>query len=109
PHNVGTFQQKLLSRQQYDEDMVLALTGDIDLSPPTLLTCGYTLTDESKIDRIEIRRDCKGHLPWSYDIHGGTTLIEPVFLDGMADEAKPAKVSSSRKDERKGDGQAEVG
>lgn len=110
PHNVSTVQQKLLARQTYNEQMVLALTGDIDLAPPTLLTCGYTLTDEAKIDRIEIRRDCKRHLPWSYDIYGGETVIEPTFIEGMADEAKPARVaSSSRAAGTKGRGLSEGG
>ena len=92
PHNFPTEQQKLLARQAYDEPMMLALTGDTDAAPPTLLTCGYTIAGD-EIGRIEIRRDCKGHISWSYDIYGGTTVIVPQTLPGMADTAKPAKIT----------------
>lgn len=97
PSNVPTGQQRLLARQTYTEEMTLALTGDLSLRPPTLLTCGHTL-DGLDLNRIEIRRDCKGHLPWSYDIYGGDAVNLPVVLDGMADDARPATISSpSRK------------
>lgn len=105
PHNVATTQQRLLARQTYDEDMVMALNGDLTMAPPTLLTCGYTLTDEHELGRIEIRRDCKGHLPWRYEIYGGSAIVEPIFIDGMADDTKPAVITSERK--RKGQGEAE--
>lgn len=93
PGNVSTTQQRYLARQEFTEDMTLALMGDVSLKPPTLLTCGYTL-DGDRIGRIEIRRDCKGHQPWSFDIYGGAAVIEPLVLDGLADKAKPATVSS---------------
>ncbi len=99
PHNVATDQQKQLSRQEYTPEMTLALTGDASLAPPTLLTCGYTL-DGDKVGRIEIRRDCRGHLPWAYDIYGGESVVQPLTLDGMADTAKPATVTSTRKREK---------
>jgi hypothetical protein len=101
PSNVATTQQKLLARQEFTEDMTLALTGDPALTPPTLLTCGYTL-DGEKIGRIEIRRDCKGHLPWMYDIYGGTTVVRPTVFEGLEDTAKPAKIRKTT--ERKKDG-----
>ena len=41
PANVATKQQQLLARQTYDEPMMLALMGNADAAPPTLLTCGY--------------------------------------------------------------------
>lgn len=107
PHNVATRQQRLLARQTYDEEMALALNGDVSLAPPTLLTCGYTLTDRAEVDRIEIRRDCDGHLPWMYDIYGGGVVNEPIFIDGMADEAKPATVTSSGETQRKDESEAE--
>lgn len=103
PHNYPTGLQKSLARQTYPEQMILALTGDSEAGPPTLLTCGYTLTDESKINRVEIRRDCTGHLPWSYDIYGGEAVIEPMFIEGMADETKPARVASARAPDKKGE------
>jgi hypothetical protein len=108
PRNVPTERQKLLARQQYDEAMVLALTGDTSIAPPTLLTCGYTLTDEHEVDRIEILRECVGHPTWSYDIFGGTRLIEPLVMHGMSDDARPAKVSSSRNAQRKDEGEADA-
>lgn len=101
PSNVPTKRQRFLARQEYDEEMTLALTGDIAMVPPTLLTCGYTL-DGAEVGRIEIRRDCKGHLPWSFDIYGADALVEPIVFDGMADDAKPATVKSSRRTGQKG-------
>lgn len=95
PSNYPTTQQKLLARQIYTEDMVENLTGDPALDPPTLLTCGYTL-DGDKVGRMEIRRDCVGHLPWSYDIYGGEAVNQPIALKGMEDTAKPAKIKSTK-------------
>jgi hypothetical protein len=91
PSNVATDQQKYLARQHYTEDMTLALNGDSALTPPTLLTCGYTL-DGEQIGRIEIRRDCKGHLPWMYDIYGGDRVVRPTQFDGMQDDTRPATI-----------------
>lgn len=99
PSNVATVQQKLLARQTFSEDMTLRLTGDPALVPPTLLTCGYTL-DGEKVGRIEIRRDCKGHLPWMYDIYGGETVVRPVVFEGMEDTAKPATIRKTTERER---------
>jgi hypothetical protein len=96
PSNVKTKQQKRLARQEFDEATMYALTGDKAFKPPTLLTCGYTL-DGVEIDRIEIRMDCVGKLPWSFDIYGGEAVAEPLILQGMADESKPAAVKSARK------------
>lgn len=95
PHNVATTQQKLLARQTYTEDMMLTLAGDSAFDPPTLLTCGYTL-DGDQVGRIEIRRDCVGHLPWHYDIYGGEAVVQPIVMDGLADTARPAKVTSTK-------------
>ncbi len=96
PSNVRTRQQGLLARQLYNEDMVTALEGGGIPLAPTLLTAAYVL-DEDKIGRIEIRRDCRGHLPWKYDIYGGTAVVEPIPLPGMEDEAKPAIVVSKKR------------
>jgi hypothetical protein len=107
PSNVATKQQNYLARQEYTDDMMFALAGDGDaLVPPTLLTCGYTL-DGDKVGRIEIRRDCVGHPSWHYEIYGGEALVEPVPFDGMADTAKPAKVSSTKLKRQEDDKQAE--
>lgn len=94
PRNYPTGQQKLLARQSFTEDMLMALDG-IE-APPTLLTCGYTLEGVA-IGRIEVRRDCEGHPTWSYDIYGGEAIIEPLVIPGMADTTKPAIVTSGRK------------
>lgn len=96
PSNVRTTQQKRLARQEFDENAMLALSGDPAFTPPTLLTCGYTL-DGFSISRLEIRMDCKGKKPWSYDIYGGDAVAEPLIIPGMADDTKPALVKSSRK------------
>lgn len=92
PSNVATRQQQMMARQEYDDDMRLALTGDAALKMPTVLTCGYTVDAES-IGRIEIRRDCQGHLPWCYDIYGGDAVTMPQALPGQADTTKPARVT----------------
>lgn len=95
PSNVATKQQESLARQEYTDEMMLALAGDSALTPPTLLTCGYTL-DGDKIGRVVVRRDCIGHPPWHYEIYGGRTAVENIPFEGMADTAKPAKVSSTK-------------
>lgn len=91
PSNVATGQQADLARQVYTQES-LNLLGLED--PPTLLTCGYTL-DGLKLDRVEIRMDCQGLQPWSYDIFGGDFIGEPMILPGLADTARPAVVKSS--------------
>lgn len=106
PNNIKTKQQKLLAKQQYTPEMVMALTGDPALTPPTLLTLGYTL-DGAQIGRIEVRCDCRRKLPWNYDIYGGTAVVEPIILDGMADETRPAIVISARKKEAESENAAE--
>jgi hypothetical protein len=94
PSNVATRQQKLLAKQSFTPEMLLALDGIP--APPTLLTCGYTL-EGAAIGRIEIRRDCIGHQTWSYDIYGGEAIVEPLVIPGMIDTTKPAIVTSTRK------------
>jgi hypothetical protein len=94
PQNVATKQQKLLAKQSFTPEMVLALDGIS--KPPTLLTCGYTLEGVA-IGRIEIRRDCTGQQTWSYDIYGGEAIIEPLVIPGLIDTTKPAIVTSTRK------------
>lgn len=95
PRNYKTRQQRLLAGQTYDTQMVFALTGDPALTPPTLLTAGYTL-DGKTLARVEIRRDCIGHQPWTYDIFGGTSVTEPLIIDSLEDTTKPATVISIR-------------
>jgi hypothetical protein len=105
PSNYPTEQQEALARQSYTHEMMEALGIESTLfAPPTMLTCGYSL-DGDQLSRVEIRRDCKGHLPWSYDIFGGEAVAEPLPLDGMKDNAKPARISSRRKQKS---GQAEA-
>jgi hypothetical protein len=91
PANIATQQQALLAKQTYSYQMMLSLTGDASLDPPTLLTCGYVI-DGDTIGRIEIRRECKGHQTWSYDIYGGDAVIMPQALPGQEDHAKPARI-----------------
>jgi len=101
PRNYPTPQQQLLSRQLFSEEMTMALTGDPALKPPTLLTCGYTLTlDGMKIGRIELRRNCNGHAPWFYDIYGGDRVVRPQTFDGRTDDTRPATIrkTTERKD-----------
>lgn len=97
PHNYPTNQQRLLERQSFDAEMLELLGVE---AAPTLLTCGYTL-DGLDLGVVEIRRDCKGHQPWSFSIFGEGISVEPLVLDGMADDTKPARVTSSRNKQRK--------
>jgi hypothetical protein len=107
PSNVATTQQKLLARQKYDDGMREALGLDPAMAPPTLLTCGYTLGD-GEISHIEIRCDCKGKQPWSFEIYGGEAAAEPLQFTGTQDMSLPAAVTSSRdKAAEKGPGLAE--
>lgn len=96
PSNVGTTQQRLLAKQEYDEEMIQALGRDPAFAPPTLLTCGYTL-DEGELGRIEIRCDFMGKQIWKFDIFGGEAESETLAFPGMEDEARPAVVKSTRK------------
>ncbi len=92
-NNRSTEQQRLLERQQYKEAAmaVLALSGIEE--PPTIVTCGYTL-DGLQLSRVLIQRDCAGHDRWNYDIYGGTAVMEPLALAGIA-EAEPGVVVRS--------------
>jgi hypothetical protein len=102
PANVHTEQQHLLERQQYDEQMWSALDESGFKDAPTLVTCGYTL-DGMDIGKVSIRRDCIGREPWSFEIYGGTAVVEPMMLKGLSiDETRPARVTSKSK---KRDGQ----
>lgn len=99
PHNVSTTRQKELASQRFTEKMTADLLGDASLQPPTLLTCGHTFEGE-KIGRIEIRRDCKGHLPWSFEIFGGEAVNAPQVIPTLEDETRPARVVSAREKEQ---------
>ncbi len=96
PSNVATEQQKLLARQQYDEEMVAALGTAPALNPPTLLTCGYTLGD-GELGRLEIRCEYKKKTQWSFDLYGGEAMSAPIEFPGTTQEALPARVQSTRK------------
>jgi len=96
PSNVATEQQKLLARQEYDEEMLAALGTDPALNPPTFLTCGYTL-GEGELGRLEIRCEYKGKTLWSFDLFGGEAMSAPLEFPGTAQEALPARVKSTRK------------
>lgn len=99
PHNVATTRQKELANQRFTKQMTADLLGDPALQPPTLLTCGHTFEGE-KIGRIEIRRDCKGHLPWSFEIYGGEIVNAPQVIPTLEDETRPARVVSAREKEQ---------
>jgi hypothetical protein len=93
PSNVSTRQQKMLARQEYTPEALELLEL---AEPPTLLTCGYTL-DGLNLERVEIRMDCEGLLPWSFDIFGGEFVGEPLVLPGMEDDIRPTVVKSASK------------
>lgn len=99
PRNYPTTRQKELASQRFTEEMRLDLLGDASLRPPTLITCGHTL-DGAALGRLEIRRDCKGHLPWSFDIYGGESVNAPQVIHTLEDETRPARVKSAREKEQ---------
>jgi hypothetical protein len=105
PSNVSTFQQALLAKQQYDDDMMLALAEDGFPTPPTLLTCGYRLTPDSQLRSVEVRCDYDGKMVWRWPIYGreadGGTVMEPLPLPNMPGPV-PARVRSTRKADRRG-------
>jgi hypothetical protein len=105
PKNVSTKRQKLLANQTFTSSMTATLIGDPSLPPPTMLTCGYTL-DGIELARVEIRRDCKGHQPWSFDIYGGEAVAEPLVFPGMIDTTRPATVTSAIEVTKKGEADA---
>lgn len=94
PANVATEQQRLLARQRYTEETMAVLTLSGIEKPPTIVTCGYTL-DGLDLSKVTIRRDCKWHEPWMYNIYGDEVAVEPLTLPGV-EEAKPAVVRSKR-------------
>lgn len=109
PRNYGTTRQKELASQRFTKQMTEDLFGDASMQPPTLLTCGHTF-DGEKLGRLEIRRDCKGHLPWSFDIFGGEAVNAPVVIPTLEDEIRPARVKSAQEQEEtaeRGQGLAE--
>lgn len=110
PSNVDTEQQKLLARQQYDDDAMSALALKGIPSPPTLLTCGYLVDVAAVLKSIEIRCDYGRSLLWRWPIWGdaaeGGSVVEPMPLPGIPGP-KPAQVRSAREQRREGQGEAQ--
>lgn len=95
PSNVATDQQKFLARQEYDEAMLAALGTGPGMTPPTFLTCGYTLGD-GELGRLEIRCDYKRKTLWSFDLFGGEAVSAPIEFPSMPQEPLPARIKSNR-------------
>jgi hypothetical protein len=94
-NNRSTEQQRLLERQQYKQTaMALLVLAGIE-EPPTIVTCGYTL-DGLQLSRVLIQRDCTGHDRWNYDIYGGTAVMEPLALPGIAEVTPGVVVRSAQ-------------
>lgn len=105
PSNVSTEAQKLLRLQQYDDEMMDALTGEGVPNPPTILTCGYKLDlTETEVRGIEIRCDYRRELVWSWPIWGdaasgigdGGGSVEPMPFPDMPGPV-PARIHSTRR------------
>jgi len=98
PSNVRTGQQKDLSRQEYDDDLMEALTLEGIPSPPTTLTCGYSLNLAAELTSIEIRCDYRRRALWRWQLWGDTSegeITELIPLPGTS-EPQPARVSSKK-------------
>lgn len=80
--NVTTDQQDALDRQEWDEDLLADLGRG--LRPPTVVTCGYQLTDsQDEIKGIWIVCRQNGALYWSYPLYGeGSGAVLDVPLPG---------------------------
>lgn len=107
PSNVATVQQRLLARQEYTPDMLLMLGDGVEMAPPTMVTCGYTL-DGDKLGRLEIRCDCKGQQSWSFEFYGGATVVAPITLPGTEHPAKPARVTKPKRKTAHGEDAAQA-
>ncbi len=110
PSNVETEQQRLLAKQQYDEDAMAALALDGVPSPPTLLTCGYSLDAAALLRSVEIRCDYGRKLFWRWPIWGdeaeGGGVVEPMPLPNVPGPT-PAQVRSTRRQRREGEQEAQ--
>lgn len=100
PHNYQTRQQQLLSRQQYDGDMLESLALDGMPEPPTLLTCGYTLDYEGGLNTVSVQCDYRRSPMWRYLLWGGpdgggTFEMLPLQPDLLP---QPTEVRSTRWD-----------
>lgn len=95
PRSYPTTQQRRLDRQQFTQEML----GGLGLGePPTFVTAGYTVADDwSNIHRVLVRRDCVGHLPWTFDIYPAAAVEEPLAFPGIP-SVVPAMVSSTREE-----------
>ncbi len=110
PSNVETDQQRLLARHQYDDDAMAALMLDGIPSPPTLLTCGYSLDAAALLKSVEVRCDYGKRPLWRWLIWGdaasGGGVVEPLPLPNVPGP-KPAQVRSTRKQRREGQQEAQ--
>ena len=79
PRNVPTGKQQLLARQQYDDDMMLALTFEGIDEPPTFVTCGYTLGDDGNLGVVSVQCDYGKYPHWWYPIWGNAGQRSGAF------------------------------
>lgn len=103
PSNVATDKQVLLSRHQYDGDLMQALAFDGVNSPPTLVTCGYKLGGDGQIKSLAVQCEYGKSILWRYLVLGepgvagnyenlpldpddtlGTTIVRSSQKDGRA-------------------------
>lgn len=70
PSNVPTERQELLARQQFDEALMKVLTLEGMPSPPTLVTCGYTIGDDGDLGKVSLQCDYGKVIQWRYFVYG---------------------------------------
>ena len=70
PRNIATNAQVRLAYQQYDDDLMGALSLEGIPEPPTMLTCGYTLGFDGKLGRVSLQCDYAKHTLWKYVLWG---------------------------------------
>jgi hypothetical protein len=106
PRNVATDVQRRLAAQQYDEETMNALALDGMPTPPTLVTCGYTLDVDGRLGTVSVQCDFKNATMWRYVAWGdsgeGFGTFETLPIDpNLSPEAtivRSAKEGKQRPD-----------
>lgn len=87
PQNVATVAQRRLAQQRYGESMMETLTLEGVPTPPTLVTCGYTLEPDGSLGTVSVQCDYDKTCLWRYfawgDAGEGFGSFETLPLDPL--------------------------
>ena len=70
PRNLSTEKQGHLAKHQYGEELLDALALEGITSPPTLVTCGYTLSPDGQIRTLSVQCDYGKSVLWRFYVYG---------------------------------------